>query len=132
MPFGVSTEVKGEHGCQRSKLGEIKAKMKDLRQAKKGKKDPEKSSKELDTIVIQRLSAEFSGKAQKYSFVVVRELLSFEDIDELSISNIKIACMEFGVLQFGFQFGLYRVVAPLSFLRSISLASLFTSLSIFG
>ena len=30
-------------------------------------------------------------------------------------------------LQFGFPFGLYRVVAPLSFLRSISLASLFTS-----
>ena len=29
-------------------------------------------------------------------------------------------------LQFGFQFGLYRVVAPLSFLRSISLTSLFT------
>ena len=35
-------------------------------------------------------------------------------------------------LQFGFQFGLYRVVAPLSFLRSISLASLFAILSIFG
>ena len=35
-------------------------------------------------------------------------------------------------LQFGFQFGLYRVIAPLSFQRSISLASLFTSLSIFG
>ena len=38
-------------------------------------------------------------------------------------------------LQFGFQFGLYRVVAPLSFLRSISFASLSTtatSLSIFG
>ena len=32
----------------------------------------------------------------------------------------------------GFQFGLYYVVVPLSFLRSISLASLFTSLSIFG
>ena len=31
-----------------------------------------------------------------------------------------------------FQFGLYLVVAPLSFLPSISLASLFTSLSIFG
>ena len=31
-----------------------------------------------------------------------------------------------------FQFGLYRVVAPLSSLRSITLASLFTSLSIFG
>ena len=28
----------------------------------------------------------------------------------------------------GFQFGLYRVVAPLNFLRSISLASFFTSL----
>ena len=34
-------------------------------------------------------------------------------------------------VQFGFQFGLYRVVTPLSF-HSISLASLFTSLSIFG
>ena len=31
-----------------------------------------------------------------------------------------------------FRFGLYRVVAPLSFPHSISLASLFTSLSIFG
>ena len=35
-------------------------------------------------------------------------------------------------LQFGFQFGLYHVIAPLSFLPSISLASLFASLSIFG
>ena len=89
MPFGVPTEVKGEHGCQRSKLGEIKAKMKDLRQAQKAKKDPEKSSKELDTIVIQRLSAEFSDKAQKYSRVGANELVSFEDFDELSIGNIK-------------------------------------------
>ena len=32
----------------------------------------------------------------------------------------------------GFQFGFYRVVVPLSFLRSISLASLSSSLSIFG
>ena len=32
-------------------------------------------------------------------------------------------------LQFGFQFGLYRVVAPLSFPRSISLASLFKTIS---
>ena len=32
----------------------------------------------------------------------------------------------------GFQFGCYRVVVPLSFLRSISLASLSSSLSIFG
>ena len=31
----------------------------------------------------------------------------------------------------GFQFGLYRVLAPLSFLRSVSLASLFTCLFIF-
>ena len=33
-------------------------------------------------------------------------------------------------LQFGFQFGLYRVIDPLSFQRSVSLASLFTSLKI--
>ena len=32
----------------------------------------------------------------------------------------------------GFQFGLYHVIAPLSFLRSISLASLFAIPSIFG
>ena len=32
----------------------------------------------------------------------------------------------------GFQFALYHVVAPLSLLLSISLASLFSSLSIFG
>ena len=32
------------------------------------------------------------------------------------------------LLQFGFQLGLYHVVAPLSFLRSISLASLFAIL----
>ena len=63
--------------------------MKDLCQAKKGKKDPGKSSKELDTIVIQRFSTEFSGKAQKYSHVGARELVSFEDFNELSISNIK-------------------------------------------
>ena len=63
--------------------------MKDLRQAKKGKKNPGKSSKELDTIVIQRFSTEFSGKAQKYSHVGARELVSFEDFDELSISNMK-------------------------------------------
>ena len=34
-------------------------------------------------------------------------------------------------LQFGFHFGLHRVVAPLSFLRSISLASLSTKIYFF-
>ena len=63
-------------------------------------KDSGKSAKELGTIVIQRLSAEVSGKAQKYSRVGAREFVSFEDFDELSISNIKKACMKhYGMLE---------------------------------
>ena len=47
--------------------GKFKEKMKELRQGKKGKKDSGKSAKDLETIVVQRLSAEVSGKAQKWS-----------------------------------------------------------------
>ena len=43
-----------------------------------------------------------------------------------------LTAMAIAVAIVGFQFGLYHVVAPLSFSRSISLASLFAILSIFG
>ena len=45
-------------------------------------------------IVVQRLSAEVTGKAQKYSWVGAREFVSFEEFRELTIENIKDACMK--------------------------------------
>ena len=74
--------------------GKFKEKMKELRQGKKGKKDSGKSAKDLETIVVQRLSAEVSGKAQKYSRVGAREFVPFEQFDEISVCNIKKACMK--------------------------------------
>ena len=61
--------------------------MKKLRQGRKGKKNSGKSAENLETAVVQRLSAEVSGKAQKYSQVGAREFMSFEDFDNLSRSN---------------------------------------------
>lgn len=60
----------------------------------KGKRDSGKSAKDLETIVVQHLSVEVSGKAQKYSQVGAREFVSFKEFNELSISNIKKACMK--------------------------------------
>ena len=65
---------------------------------KKGAKEAACSKKEFETIVVQRLSAEVSGKAQKYSRVGAREFVSFEEFEELTIQNIKDACMKhFGI-----------------------------------
>ena len=46
-----------------------------------------------EEIIVQRLSAEVTGKAQKYSRVGPREFVPYEH-DEISISNIKYACMK--------------------------------------
>ena len=61
---------------------------------KKGVKEAACSKKEFETIVVQRLSAEVTGKAQKYSRVGAREFVSFEEFGELTIQNIKDACMK--------------------------------------
>ena len=80
--------------------GKFKEKMKELRQGKKEKKDSGKSAKDLETIVIQRLSGEVSGKAQKYSRIGAREFVPFEEFDEISVINIKKACMKhYGMLK---------------------------------
>ena len=56
------------------------------------------SKKEFETIVVQRLRAEVSGKVQKYSRVGAKEFVSFEEFGELTIQNIKDACMKhFGI-----------------------------------
>ena len=70
----------------------FKNKIKELRQRKKRKKDSVKSATELETIVVQHLTAEVSGKAQKYSRVGPLQLVSFKD--KISMSNIMKACME--------------------------------------
>lgn len=69
-------------------------KMKNKR-LKKGKKvEPGTSKAEHETIVVQRLSAEVTGKAQKYSRIGAREFVSFEDYGDLTIENIKEACVK--------------------------------------
>ena len=46
---------------------------------------------EEDALVVQRLSAEVSGKAQKYSRIGAREFVSCE-YEECTIENIRRAC----------------------------------------
>ena len=43
-------------------------------------------------IIVQRLSATVSGKAQKYSRVGAREFVPFDQFEELTVDNIKEAC----------------------------------------
>ena len=71
----------------------FKNKMKEKR-CKNTKKDSGKSLKDLETIVVRRLSAEVSGKAQKYSHSGAREFVPFDEFNEISIENIKKACMK--------------------------------------
>ena len=59
-----------------------------------GTKEAPCSKKDFETIVVQRLRAEVSGKAQKNSRVGAREFVSFEEFGELTIQNIKDACMK--------------------------------------
>ena len=68
--------------------------MKEKRCKNMTKKDSGTSSKDLETIVVQRLSTEVSGKAQKYSRSGAREFVPFDESNEKSIENIKKACMK--------------------------------------
>ena len=74
----------------------FKAEMKEKRVEKgRGKKKDMAVSwnQENDTLIIQRLSAEVSGKAQKYSRVGAREFVPYE-YEELTIENILKACQK--------------------------------------
>lgn len=71
----------------------FKKAMKEKRTGKQGKsKDPRRNKEE---IVVQRLSADVTGKAQKYSRIGPREFVKvgFDD-DELTIEKIKDACLK--------------------------------------
>lgn len=77
-----------------SDWNKFKNKMKEKHCKNKTKKDSGTSSKDLETIVVQRLSAEVSGKAQKYSRSRAREFVPFDEFNEISIENIKKTCMK--------------------------------------
>lgn len=77
-----------------SDWNKFKNKMKEKYCKNKTKKDSGTSSKDLETIVVQRLSAEVSGKAQKYSRSRAREFVPFDEFNEISIENIQKTCMK--------------------------------------
>ncbi len=68
-----------------------KAQMKEKRVGKK-KNNSGVRILEEECIVVQRLSAEASGKAQKYTRIGAREFVPFE-YDEVTVDNIKCACL---------------------------------------
>jgi hypothetical protein len=47
-----------------------------------------------EELTVQRLSAEVTGKAQKFSRIGPREFVSFAGYDELTLTNIKLACQK--------------------------------------
>ena len=78
-------------------------KIKEKRVAGKEKKAKGKGAAALpdDTITVQRLSAEVTGKLQKYSRIGARVFVSYE-FEEYTIENIKSACMKhFGIPEDG-------------------------------
>ncbi|KAJ7371602.1 hypothetical protein OS493_024278 [Desmophyllum pertusum] len=67
----------------------FKTQMKEKRAGKR--KAPSHDILQKEVIVIQRLSAEVSGKAQKYSRIGLCEFVPYE-YDEIALSNIMSAC----------------------------------------
>lgn len=67
----------------------FKAAMKEKRTGKKGGRVSH-AILAREEVVIQRLSAEVSGKAQKYSRIGPREFLPY-DYEEVTLANIKTA-----------------------------------------
>lgn len=68
----------------------FKTAMKEKRTGKR--KAPSHDILQKEEIIIQRLSTEVSGKAQKYSRIGPREFVPFE-YDEVTLDNIKHACI---------------------------------------
>ena len=63
--------------------------------AKWTNKDPPKDHRRRpkgEELTVQRLSAEVSRKAQKYTRIGAREFVPFDESEEMTIGNIKSAC----------------------------------------
>ena len=65
---------------------------------KRNKDNKKKSSAgrvlQLEELTVHRLSAEVTGKAQKFSRIGPREFVSFAGYDDLTLKNIKLACQK--------------------------------------
>lgn len=72
----------------------FKTQMKGKRTHKGGKSGPKNTILEKEELVVQRLSSEVAGKAQKYLRVGPREFVPFE-YDELTFENLKMACQQY-------------------------------------
>ena len=71
---------------------------------KRAKKDPPKDHRRRpkgEQLTIQRLSAEVSGKAQKYTRIGPREFVPFEEDEGMTIGNIKSACERYFIPKIG-------------------------------
>ena len=48
-----------------------------------------------EELIVQRLSVEVTGKAQKFSRIGPREFVQFADYEDITIANIKCACQKY-------------------------------------
>ena len=77
------------------KWGDFKAKMKEKRENKTASKEKSRRKAHGTELTVQRVAAEVSGKAQKYSRMGPREFVPFDNGEELTIDKIKHACEEY-------------------------------------
>ena len=73
----------------------FQAQMKQKRVQKKSKADVGGGAgiiHQRGELTVQRLSAEVSGKAQKFSRIGAREFVPFTDYEDITLENIKHAC----------------------------------------
>ena len=71
----------------------FKTQTKEKRTTKK-KYDGASSILHGEEIIVQRLSSDVSGKAQKYSRIGPREFVPFE-FEDVTLENIKLACQNY-------------------------------------
>ena len=67
--------------------------MKEKRSSKKGS-NPKKQNLVKDELLVQQLSSELSGRAQKYTQLGLRKFIPYKD-KEVTFDNIMAACEKF-------------------------------------
>ena len=87
MHLGFETTLNLKMATRPTKWEKFEEQMKQKRKGRNLQKDSE------EEIIVQRLSASVSGKAQKYTRIGPREFVEFGD-RELTIDNIKTAFMK--------------------------------------
>ena len=70
----------------------LRSEVKDKRLAKCNQRTSTKQRPKGEELIVQRLSSEVSGKAQKYCRIGPREFVPFGEAEEFTVENIKRAC----------------------------------------